>query len=116
MSNWETFTFKGKSAIPKITIRKGGQIGLNSYAVEKYNLNNYQYVILRINKAEKKIGIKPTNDDTLKGVHKLKIIQGGGTIAAKNFIGYYELNDILGKKIECEWDDAEEMIVAVYSN
>jgi len=116
MNGWEVFEFGGRSAIPKISIRKGGQIGLNAMAVQKFELENrYKYVILMINKSEKKIGIKFTNNENEKGAKKFSIIQGGGTIPAKKFIEYYELHKVKERIIKCKWDKENEMIIAEYN-
>lgn len=114
MSRWEVFDFGGRSAIPKMSIRRGGQIGLNAMAVQKFKLEKYKYVILMINKSEKKIGIKFTNDENEKGAKKFSIIQGGGTIPAKKFIEYYELNKVKERILKCEWDKENGMIIAEY--
>ena len=115
MVAWEIFDFKGKTVTPKMTIRRGGQIGLNGAAVTKYELGKYQYVILKIDREEQKIGIKFTNNIEEKGVKSFRVVQGGVSIAAKNFIEHYELNKIKEKRLKCEWNENEEMIIAEYS-
>ena len=114
MSKWEVFKFEGKTAIPKLSIRDNGQIGINSAGVRRYQLEKYDYVVLMINTSENKIGVKFTNDENLEGARKFKIIQGGATISAKNFVEYYGLNQISEKRIKCEWDSGNEMIIAKY--
>jgi len=114
MSSWELFKFEGRTAIPKLSIRKGGQIGLNAAAVRKFNLNKYKYVLLFINREEGKIGIAPTNDENLDGKRSLKIVQGGASIPARKFVEYYELTKVQEKRIKCEWDKEKNMIVAEY--
>ena len=115
MEKWETFDFSGKTATPKLSIRKGGQIGLNSAAVDRYKLNRYKFVVLKINKEDEKMGLRFTNDENEKGVRKLNIVQGGISLSAKNFIEYYGINKIKESKLDCEWDEKEEMIIAKYS-
>jgi hypothetical protein len=115
MTKWETFEFGGKTVTPKLTIRKGWQIGLNSAAVERFNLNKYNFVVLMINKDDQKIGLKFTNNQNEKGVKKLRIVQGGVSLPAKGFIEYYDLYKIKEKKMLCEWHENEEMIIAKYS-
>lgn len=114
MSGWETFTFQGRSATPKMTVRKGGQIGLNTAAVNRFGLEKYKYVALLINKEERKIGIKPTNDENTKGAKSFKIIQGGATIPAKNFVEFYGLNNVKERRMVCVWDNENRMIIAEY--
>jgi hypothetical protein len=114
MSGWKIFDFDGKTVVPKVTIRKGGQIGLNSAAVRKFKLNEYGFAQLLINVTEQMVGIKPMKDGSGKGAHKMKIIQGGGTISSKNFVTGYGLLDIKKNKLECEWDEENKMIIAKY--
>jgi hypothetical protein len=114
MSSWEVYKFEGRTATPKLTIRKGGQIGLNSAAVRKYKLDKYGYAVLLINQEEGKIGVLPTNDEGMEGRRSIKIVQGGASIPSKSFIEYYELDKVKENRMKCEWDDEHEMIVAEY--
>lgn len=114
MSSWEVYKFEGRTVTPKLTIRKGGQIGLNSAAVRKFKLDKYGYVVLLINKEEGKIGVLPTNDESTEGRRRIKIVQGGASIPARSFIEYYELGKVKENRIKCEWDSENKMIVAEY--
>ena len=114
MSTWEVYKFEGRTATPKLTIRKGGQIGLNSAAVRKFKLDKYSYAVLLINQEEGKIGVLPTNDEGMEGRRSIKIVQGGASIPSKSFIEYYELDKVKENRIKCEWDNEREMIVAEY--
>ena len=113
--SWGRFTLSGRSIKPKVTIRKGGQIGLNNPVITNYELNKYKYVVLFIDNETKKIGIKPVNDEKEEGIRKLRISKYGVSIPAKNFIEHYKLDQIKKRQLDCSWDKKEAMIVAKYS-
>ena len=115
MGKWETFVVEGKTVVPKLTIRKGGQIGLNMAAVQRFSLKKYKYVIFRINQDEQKLGLKFSNDEKERGIRKVRIVQGGISLAAKSFVLSYSLDQIKEKRLICEWDQAEEMVIAKYT-
>jgi hypothetical protein len=108
------FTFKGKSATPRISIRKGGQIGLNMASISKFNLKKFSHAVLYIDEEEKVIGIEPVIRKDIDGAHRLRISDMGGTISAKNFIVTYELNKKIEKSLICEWDEELKMMLAKY--
>jgi len=112
---WERFTLTGRNIKPKATIRKGGQIGLNNAVINKYKLDKFKYVVLFIDKEQKKIGIKPTNDEQEEGVRKLRLSKYGASIPAKNFIELYRLEQIKKRKLNCIWDRKDNMLVAEFS-
>ncbi len=111
---WEKFTLSGRSIKPKVTIRKGGQLGLNNAVISQYGLNKFRYVILFIDKEAKKLGLKPTNDNKEDGLRKLRITKYGASIPAKNFIELYKLDQIKKRQLECIWDKKDNMIVCNY--
>ena len=115
MGKWEIFELGGRTVIPKMSIRKGGQIGLNSAAVKKFELEKYKYVVLKINEDEQKVGLQFTSDEKEKGAKIFKIVQGGISLPAKSFIEYYHLEKIKERRMHCDWIKSEAMVVAKYS-
>ena len=115
MGKWETFELGGRTVIPKLSIRKGWQIGLNSATVSRFGLDKYKFVVFKINEDEQKIGVKFTSDEKEKGAKPFKVVQGGISLPAKSFIDFYDLYKIKEKRMHCEWNKTEEMIVANYT-
>lgn len=111
---WEKFTLTSKGS-PKLTIRSGGQIGINESCVERYELAKYKYIVLLIDKDEKKIGIKFTNIENEEHSKPINFSKYGITIYAKNFVEFYGLDKIKKKKLDCIWDEAGQMLVASYA-
>ncbi len=112
---WEKFTLSGRSIKPQVTIRTGGQIGLNNPVVTKYELNKFKYVVFFIDREEKKIGIKPTNDENEEGLCRLRISEYGASISARSFVEQYKLEEIKKRQLDCDWDKKDGMIVAKYT-
>lgn len=111
---WIKYTISGRSTKPRITIRKGGQIGLNDTTVKQYKLDNYKFVVLFIDEEELKIGIKPTIDAKEEGIRKFSVGKYGASIPAKGFIQTYKLDEIKKRQLDCSWDEKNKMLVANY--
>jgi len=57
-----------------------------------------------------------TQNEKEAGAKKVKIKpQGGITLPVKSFIENYKLSDLKPNKFNCEWDAANNMVVAVYT-
>ena len=115
---WIRFDFKGKTAVPKITIAKNGVFGFNYAAQEKYSLDKYEFVVFYINKEESKIGIKMFESEGEKeiGSRKLrKVEKGKGVfISGHSFLEYNHLSFLKGKKFEFEFDQNGQKVVFDY--
>ena len=86
----EFFTKEGKGFLPKASIRKPGQIGLNQGAIERYKFKNGELVLLGYDKDEKMIGIKRLKQPE-KGAKKVTIKDNNGAISAKSFFDYFNI-------------------------
>jgi hypothetical protein len=71
--------------------------------------------VLYIDKIDKKIGLKPTNDEKEEGVKVFKINKYGASIPAKSFVDDYGLEQIKKRQLDCLWDKKDSMLVAKYS-
>ena len=76
------------------SVRKGGKIGLNQGTTKRYNLSDYQFVLLFYDKEDQKIGIDFTNDPNEAGAIKLKLNQSetAVSISAKAFFDFYQID------------------------
>ena len=109
---WERFEYTGKDSIPKLTIRKNGLIGLNNSAVLNHNLKSYTHVVLFIDKASKKIGLKFSKNEAEPGARKVKFHEmGGATVPARSFC---HMNNLQENRLACHFDAKDEMLVANY--
>ncbi|MDH4228074.1 MAG: hypothetical protein OEV59_10080 [Deltaproteobacteria bacterium] len=111
--SFEMFTRMGRGNKPALSIRKNGQFGLNSGAIEKFKLVEYGYVVLYFDKARKMIGLRPTVENE-EYAQKLIVKKDCGSIGGKAFLDFYEIP--YGEKVrkfELKWDESEKMMVAI---
>lgn len=96
---------------PRATIRRGGTIGLNRAAVQRFNLYKYKNVILYYDANEKKIGIEFAGDVVLPEAIPFKIRSGNfgisASISARSFFDCFEIkydervtNDLVEEKLD----------------
>jgi hypothetical protein len=113
LENFDRFTEGGKSYVPKISIRKRGQIGFNNGAFKKFDLENRSYAILYMSKDKRQIAIRFTNDPDEKGVVKLVKKAGNSFVSGKTFLDYHEIeyNNIKKRSFEAEWYPEEQAAV-----
>lgn len=107
---FERFTRTGKSYKPKISIRSNGQMGFNQGAIKKFELGNFQYVILFFDNVNQRIGFKLTNEEE-EGICKLKVRKSNASVSAKAFLDYYSIDYSKTRRLEAMQDEKEEMIV-----
>jgi hypothetical protein len=108
---FEKFTKTGRVYIPKASIWSRGQIGLNQGAIEKFNLDDFNFAVLYYDHDEKKIGIQFTNEKG-EGAIKLTKRKGGGTsISANAFLGYYDIEHATTKKYDVALDEESGFFV-----
>lgn len=115
---FKRFTYLGKSIAPRITIRRGGQIGISDSAVKRYGLEKYQYAVLYMDEEAQRIGIQFTLDPKEEGAKQFKVHKnnGGGTLSAKGFVLQYNLMDLKQKRLLCTFDEKDQMLIAEFKN
>ena len=108
---FERFTNTARSFKPRVTVRQSGTIGLNAGAVNRFGLRKFNFAVLFYDKGEKRIGIKPAEQEE-QGAHKLNLGKSGGAwIGARRFLEFYDIQKATPIKSDAEWDDREKMIV-----
>lgn len=111
LGDFKKYIRKGRSYVPKVCIRKNGQIAFNSAAVAKYDLDMYKYIILYISKDKKRIAIQFTNNEKQSGLISLQKRPGNFAFSAINFLG---LNDIPWDKtinFDFIWIDKDKIAI-----
>lgn len=109
LGDFKKYNRKGRSYIPKVCIRKNGQIAFNSAAVAKYDLDIYEGVILYISKDKKRIAIQFSNNKTDSALISIQKKPGNFAFSAINFLG---LNEIPWNKtinFDFIWDDEDKI-------
>ena len=108
---FEKFIETARSYRAKVSIRANGTMGLNSGAVQKFDLAQYDYAILFYDRDRKLIGIKPVRGKGEEGVQRINKGKTGAWIAARRFLDYYELSTEETNRYDALWDEQERMIV-----
>lgn len=112
--------FKGaevKNLQPEIHIRPSRQISFNHDAVLAMKLDSFKYAQLYYDSAAGKIGILPTNDDSVEGKIELSIClkSRSGWIAARAFFDHYGLDIPTGKAVPVDFTTNDSgMIILDY--
>ena len=86
----EYFRKEGKGFLPKASIRKPGQIGLNQGSIERYKFKDGEYVLLGYDRDNNMIAIRRL-DKVEKGAKKVIVKAKNGAISAKSFFDYFEI-------------------------
>lgn len=86
----EFFEKDGRGFNPKASVRQQGQIGLNQAAIDKFNIQNNQNVLLGYDKDLKMVVIKPLAV-AQEGSKKVVVRDRSGSISARGFFDYFEI-------------------------
>lgn len=97
-----------------LSIRKNGRIGLNQVAKRILAANDY--VVLYIDKEEKKIGVKPVAEGSAPGARKVKKPENDAFFLAEDFLTDFKLKNLERKPLKCTWDSATSMFIVDYSD
>ena len=97
MDGFKKYIYRGRSGVPKVSIRKNGQIAFNSAAIQKYDLDVYEYIVLYISDRKDRVAIQFTNNDKDSGKIKIQKRPGNFAFSARNFLS---VNDITWDKTE----------------
>jgi hypothetical protein len=108
----EFFTKEGKGFLPKASVRKPGQIGLNKGCVERYDIKNGEHVLLGYDREKRMVAIRRVKESQ-QGA-KTVIVKGkSGTIAAKAFFDYFEIPYDKGAAFEIKEDKETGFLVFI---
>lgn len=111
MEGFEKFTKTGRNFKPKISIRKRGQMGFNNGAVNRYKIDDFDFVILYMSKGRDKIAIRLTNDEKEEGAIRIMKKTGNYSFAGKAFLDYYDAKYEDTKSYNLEWDNENEVLI-----
>lgn len=108
---FERFTKTGRGYTPKVSIWTRGQIGFNQGAVEKYNLKDFNFVVLFYDRDERKIGVRFTNDSSEDGANKIIKGKTGIFVSAKAFLDYYDITHVKTKRYDIAYDSENDLYI-----
>lgn len=105
---FERFTKTGRSYVPKISIWSRGQVGFSVGAVNRFKLEEFDYVVFLFDLDNKKIGFLFTNDEKEEGAIKLNKRNTGIMVGAKSFLDYYDIDYSETKQYTLKFDKENE--------
>jgi hypothetical protein len=109
---WKRFTkTRSRSFVPKVGIWARGQIGFNKGAVEKYKLEQYDYVVLFFDEEQRRIGIKLTTDAKEEGATKVTKRQSAISFSANAFLNTFEIDHEKTRKYDVGFNQEEGMFI-----
>jgi len=86
MEGFTKYIRRGRASTPKVVIRRAGQIGFNSGAIQRYGLDSYEYVLLFISDSKDRVAVKFTNNDKESGLIKIQKRPGSFALSAIPFL------------------------------
>lgn len=109
---FEKFTkVGGRSFAPKVGIWAKGQIGFNKGAIDKFELNQYDYVMMFFDEDEQKIGFQFTNEAKAEGAMKIIKRKTGFSFSANAFLKHYEITPEENAKYDVVYDAEQNMYI-----
>ncbi len=108
----EFFKEEGRGFVPRASIRKQGQIGLNHGAVTRYNIKEYKHVLLGYDKDEKKVAMRLLKVPE-QGARPIVVRQENVTIAAKAFLDFFEIPYTKTRQFDVKRDEDQQYLVFI---
>ncbi len=82
----------GKRFLPRVSMSQDGLISFSDAATKKYNINEFQFVVLYYDPEARHVGIELINDEKAEGAIKLRLRETGAYAAGKSFVGKFEIS------------------------
>jgi len=111
LKGFEAFTEVGKSFRPKISIRKSGQVGFNTGAIERFGLEQYDNVVMLYNKEEGKIAFRFVDNDNEPGAMKFMKRKGNYFISARSFMEKYNISYKKSISFDVTWVENHKIAI-----
>ena len=112
LDGFKKFIHKGRSTNPKAVIRKNGQMGFNSGAIGKYDLDLFEFVILYISTNKKdRVAIKFTNNDKESGLVKIQKRAGSFAFSAITFLNFNDIDYSETTNYDFTWIETEKTAI-----
>jgi hypothetical protein len=116
MDGFEKFTQAGASFSPKMTIRKGGHLGISQGAANRYGIDgDGYYAIFYYNREKAIIGLELTKEAEADGAIKVQWRKhaGGFVIqcSIRSFLDYYNIDYSQTTSYTPRWDDKSRLIL-----
>lgn len=106
---------KQSHGLESITISKLGYININTAASKHFE--DFDYVNLYFGKGSEQIGLEPTNEK-LDGTYSLikQSHYNAFKVTCKGFLTHFGISPDETKRLDAEWDDDQDMLIASLEN
>lgn len=111
IDGFKKYIHKGRSYIPKATIRKNGVLAFNSGAVRKYDLDMYKYAILYISDDRNRVAVKFTNNEKESGILQIQSRPGNFQVSARTFFGLYDIDWSENRNYDFLWNNNDKTAI-----
>lgn len=108
--NFEKFTDPDSPYDAKVSIRRTGQFGFNSGAVNKYRLKEYASVVLYYDAKRSAVGIEPRKDNECEGALDLNLNPANCFVRAKNFCDRFGIEYDRARRFSLKKDDESRFL------
>jgi len=100
---------RGRTTVPKVTIRKNRVIAFNSAAVQKYVLDTYKYAVLYISDNKDRVAVQFTNNEKESGLINVQRRVGNFQLSAGHFIGIHDIDTSENRNFDFMWDESRRI-------
>ena len=111
LEGFRKYVHRGRANTPKVTIRKAGQIGFNSGAIGKYNLDVYKYAMLFISDDKKRVAVKFTNNEKESGILAIQKRPGSFAFSAIPFMRLHDISYDKTRNFDFTWIEKDKVAI-----
>ena len=116
MDGFKKYVSRGRAGTPKISIRKNGQIAFNAGAVQKYDLDVFEFVMLYISDKRDRVAVKFTNNEKESGLIKIQKRPGNFAFSARNFMAIYDIDWSETINLDFIWNESGKTAFFCHNN
>lgn len=102
---------KGRSTLPKVTVRKNGVLAFNSAAVVKYSLDSFEYAVFYVGNNKNRVAVKFTNNEKESGIIKIQKRVGNFQISAGHFFGINDIDRTKNRNYDFIWQEKTKVAI-----
>ena len=111
LDGFKKYIYRGRAGVPKVVIRKNGQVGFNSAAVQKYDLDCFEYIIFYISDKRDRVAVQFTNNEKTDGIIKIQKRKGSFAFSARNFLSIYDIPWSITENFDFIWNDSGKVAI-----
>jgi hypothetical protein len=102
---------RGRTTVPKVTVRKNGVLAFNSAAVQRYVLDTFKYAVFYVSNNKNRVAVKFTNNEKESGIIKIQQRLGNYQISATHFFGINDIDRSENVNYDFVWSDKTHVAI-----